>query len=201
MNGDVDPDDWFAEPRDTERTRRTAPPREGRPSAGTARRHDERPPARRDTGGLDLPDWLTSLDRRIVAAAAIAVVLLVVGLAVGGVFSSGGGAPALTTTTAPPTTTTTPTTTTSAPPASHVVPAPGTTLKPGDTGAQVIVLQQALASLGFSSGKADGQYGPSTTTQVKAFQTSVKIAADGVLGPATLKALKKALRTANAGTS
>jgi peptidoglycan hydrolase-like protein with peptidoglycan-binding domain len=67
-------------------------------------------------------------------------------------------------------------------------------LKPGDTGAQVAVLQRALASLGFSSGKADGLYGPGTTDAVKRFQRSVGLTADGIVGSATLQALAKALR-------
>jgi peptidoglycan hydrolase-like protein with peptidoglycan-binding domain len=74
------------------------------------------------------------------------------------------------------------------------LPAPATTLKPGDTGAQVTVLQRALASLGYSGGKADGQYGPATKDAVVRFQHSVALVADGILGPATLQALKNALR-------
>ena len=34
------------------------------------------------------------------------------------------------------------------------------TLKPGDTGAQVKLLQEALVTLGFLSSKPDGVYGP-----------------------------------------
>jgi peptidoglycan hydrolase-like protein with peptidoglycan-binding domain len=48
---------------------------------------------------------------------------------------------------------------------------PRTTLKPGDTGVQVKVLQRALASLGYSAGAVDGQYGPATKQAVAATNT------------------------------
>ena len=93
---------------------------------------------------------------------------------------------------APTPTTTTPTTTAQRP----QVPAPTATLKPGDTGTQVAALQRALASLGFSSGKADGDYGPATTQAVTRFQRAKGLTADGIFGPATLEALRNALRGA-----
>jgi peptidoglycan hydrolase-like protein with peptidoglycan-binding domain len=71
--------------------------------------------------------------------------------------------------------------------------APSQTLKPGDTGAQVKILQRALAALGFSPGKADGDYGPVTQTEVEKFQLSKGLAEDGVVGPKTLAALQQAL--------
>jgi hypothetical protein len=73
------------------------------------------------------------------------------------------------------------------------VEAPAQTLKPGDTGSQVKILQQALAALHFSPGKPDGDYGPSTQVAVERFQVSKGLAEDGVVGPATLNALRKAL--------
>ncbi|HVS84388.1 MAG TPA: peptidoglycan-binding domain-containing protein [Gaiellaceae bacterium] len=71
--------------------------------------------------------------------------------------------------------------------------APSTALKPGDSGAQVVLLQQALAALGYSPGSTDGTYGPSTKAAVTAFQTTKGLTADGVLGPQTLVALQQAL--------
>jgi hypothetical protein len=71
--------------------------------------------------------------------------------------------------------------------------APTTTLKPGDTGAQVKTLQQALTTLGFSPGTPDGDYGPATQVAVEKFQVAKGLAEDGVVGPATLAALQKAL--------
>jgi peptidoglycan hydrolase-like protein with peptidoglycan-binding domain len=68
--------------------------------------------------------------------------------------------------------------------------APSTTLKPGDTGTQVEVLQRELAGLGYSPGTIDGNYGPGTVTAVKAFQQAAGLTADGVVGSKTLAALR-----------
>ena len=133
-------------------------------------------------------------NRRLVAVAAvIVVVLLVAGLVAAGVFSGGGGGGQATTSTTTPGTTTTQTST--PPPTPVATPAPTTTLKPGDQGAQVKVLQRALARLGYASGAVDGDYGPATQSAVKRFQTASKLDADGVLGSKTLAALKQALRS------
>jgi len=139
------------------------------------------------------PPWYQAVDRRLVVAAVVAVAALIAVLAAAGVFS-GGGRPAppvpteAATTTAPPSS---PTTTT--PPAASV-PVPTATLKPGDTGAQVKLLQRALTTLGYSTGKADGSYGPATEAATKRFQQSAGLKADGIVGPATLRALAGALR-------
>jgi hypothetical protein len=71
--------------------------------------------------------------------------------------------------------------------------APTVTLKPGDKGPQVKRLQRFLRLFGYSTGKVDGDYGPATQAAVKRFQAASKLTADGVVGPATLKALKQAL--------
>ena len=73
------------------------------------------------------------------------------------------------------------------------VAAPSQPLRPGDTGSQVKVLQRALKALGFNPGTPDGDYGPSTQNAVERFQVSKNLAEDGVVGPATLAALQKAL--------
>jgi len=73
----------------------------------------------------------------------------------------------------------------------------GTTLQFGDTGTQVKTLQQALISLGFLSGTADGDYGQATQLAVQKFQAAKGLTQDGVAGPATLQALQKA--TAGSG--
>jgi peptidoglycan hydrolase-like protein with peptidoglycan-binding domain len=112
-------------------------------------------------------------------------VILLIGLAAGGVFSSGGKKA-----TPPPTTTqTTPTTTAQTTPAKPTFAVPTAPLKPNDTGSQVTVLQHALNVLGYSVGKADGNYGPKTVAQVKAFQTAAGLKADGIAGTKTLQAL------------
>ncbi|HVM56820.1 MAG TPA: peptidoglycan-binding domain-containing protein [Gaiellaceae bacterium] len=183
-----DPDDWFSEPDVLE-------PAHDHPATATS------------TESADIDDWLdesrTAAPRRrrrpstpanpvvIVAVGLGLVVLLIIGLAVGGVFSSGSS------TTTPPlytiTTHTTATTTTTTTTPSSTVAAPTTTLKPGDTGHQVTVLQLSLAHLGFSPGKADGVYGPATEEAVKKFQTAHGLTADGICGPKTIEALKQAL--------
>ena len=68
------------------------------------------------------------------------------------------------------------------------------TLKFGDTGEEVKVLQQALKDLGFSLDKfgVDGIIGPATTAAIKKFQESVGLISTGVVDEKTLDALKKA---------
>jgi len=129
--------------------------------------------------GAELP-WL-----RIAIVVGALVVILVAGLAAAGVFSGSKG-PAT-----PPITSVSvnsPTTTASKP-SSNVRTLPTTTLKPGDTGAQVRALQRALKALGYPVGTIDGQYGPATKTAVAAFQHAQGLTADGVFGPNTLNAL------------
>ncbi len=121
----------------------------------------------------------------------LAIVLLVAGLAAGGLFSGGDENQAAATTTAPTTTATTTSTQTTAP----ALPAPNATLKPGDEGAQVKVLQRALASLGYAPGPIDGTYGPATKQAVTEFQSASGLTADGIVGPKTLAALRQALRS------
>jgi peptidoglycan L-alanyl-D-glutamate endopeptidase CwlK len=52
-----------------------------------------------------------------------------------------------------------------------------------------VALQQALQAAGFSPGAIDGSFGPGTEAAVFAFQHSEGIAADGVVGPKTARAL------------
>jgi hypothetical protein len=128
---------------------------------------------------------------RAALAAAVVVVCLLGGLAAAGVFSGSNPkpSPAPDTTASTPTTTTTPQVT-----PTPAVAAPAATLKPGDQGAAVKLLQQALAHLGYSPGRIDGQYGPSTKDAVSRFQRASGLTADGILGPATLRALTRALK-------
>jgi Putative peptidoglycan-binding domain-containing protein len=67
--------------------------------------------------------------------------------------------------------------------------APTTTLKPGDSGSQVKVLQRELVALGFAVGAIDGLYGQATTKAVADFQRAHHLTADGIVGPSTLVAL------------
>jgi hypothetical protein len=112
-------------------------------------------------------------------------------LAAAGVFNGSKAAPPpVPLTTQKVTTVTVPATTASTPPGAQ---APAQPLKPGDTGSQVKTLQQALAALGYSAGKPDGIYGQSTQSAVARFQAAKGLTADGIVGPATLAALQKAL--------
>lgn len=183
-----DPDDWFAEPeRAPRRTRASA-----RAAGQRATEDDwiaEGPRRRRPrpTFAASLPDrWV-----KVGAGVLLFLILLVGWLSLSGVFSSSKPKQSATTTQLS-TTPATPTTTQAAAP---TVPAPTTTLKPGDTGVQVKRLQRALAQLGYSVGKVDGDYGTSTKTAVEQFQTASNLTADGLFGPATRTALIKALKS------
>jgi murein L,D-transpeptidase YcbB/YkuD len=182
-----DPDDWFADP-DRASSRRA---RSAAAAARVAPDEDDwvgdarRPRRQAPNFTANLPDrWVP-----IAAGAVLVLILLVGGLAIAGVFSSSKPTQTATTAQITSTPTTTPTTTK----AVTTVPAPATALTPGDTGTQVKVLQRALAQLGYSVGKVDGDYGTATKTAVAQFQTAQKLTADGVFGPATRAALIKAL--------
>lgn len=63
-------------------------------------------------------------------------------------------------------------------------------LKRGASGPDVVLLQQKLATDGRSpSLTVDGSFGPATEAAVKKFQTAEGLVSDGLVGPATWKAL------------
>ena len=62
-------------------------------------------------------------------------------------------------------------------------------LEAGDTGIQVQNLQSRLISLGYLSGKADGDFGAKTTAAVKDFQQTAGLTVDGIAGLRTISAL------------
>ncbi|MGM0904680.1 MAG: peptidoglycan-binding protein [Bacillota bacterium] len=64
-----------------------------------------------------------------------------------------------------------------------------TILKKGMKGAEVKKLQQVLTNKGYSTKGIDGVFGSNTEAAVKKFQKANKLKADGVVGPATKKAL------------
>ena len=66
---------------------------------------------------------------------------------------------------------------------------PGQTMMRGD---DVRILQEKLLYLGFSPGKADGIYGPTTKSAVVAFQKNSGLEAKGCVGADTWAALEKA---------
>lgn len=65
---------------------------------------------------------------------------------------------------------------------------PNNTLFPGEQGARVFTLQQALRSEGFFV-SVDGVYGPETVSAVTQFQRSCGLIVDGIAGPQTNNAL------------
>ena len=74
-------------------------------------------------------------------------------------------------------------------PSTDKAPTQNPTLKSGAKGYQVTRLQRLLAQRGFNPGAADGIFGPGTTQAVKKAQKAHALTADGVAGPLTWKAL------------
>ncbi|MGZ4333611.1 MAG: peptidoglycan-binding domain-containing protein [Gaiellaceae bacterium] len=195
----ADPDDWFAggDPR--------APlgwgtsnvldePAEGPEQADAAEDWLRSEPAAASPSGVVGSGFTVRLGTLLAVGAALAVVIVLVGLELGGAFSNGGKHAATTASTGPSTTTTrSPSTTPSTTPTQPVLPAPTSTLKPGDHGSQVKVLQRALERLGYSVGVVDGIYGPSTKAALARFQKRSSLVADGVFGAKSLRALEQAL--------
>jgi peptidoglycan hydrolase-like protein with peptidoglycan-binding domain len=71
---------------------------------------------------------------------------------------------------------------------SEIGSAPSPT-KEGDSGKDVVKLQQALSLLGYFSGTIDGDYGEMTKNAVIRFQKNRDMNADGVAGAATIRVL------------
>lgn len=69
----------------------------------------------------------------------------------------------------------------------------------GSTGEQVRVIQTKLKRWGYYDGVVDGIYGSETANAVRYFQRKNGLTADGVVGPATLKAL--GMSSGTSGTS
>ncbi|WP_079508737.1 L,D-transpeptidase family protein [Mesobacillus jeotgali] len=68
-------------------------------------------------------------------------------------------------------------------------PSSSTVLKKGMRGPEVKTLQQTLTNKGYNTKGIDGVFGPATEAAVKKFQKAKKLKADGIVGPATKKAL------------
>lgn len=133
----------------------------------------------------------TTTQVAIIGLSLLAIILAI--LAATGVFSGNKAAvPPPVTTPLKTVTETLPTTTANTNPTTA---GPSQTLQPGDTGAQVKALQTALTTLGYSPGNVDGDYGITTKVAVEKFQLAKGLAADGVVGPATLSAIQKALNS------
>ena len=63
----------------------------------------------------------------------------------------------------------------------------------GSRGAVVKKIQEGLAHVGFHPGPIDGVFGGATESAVEDFQARVRLMSDGLVGPATMAALKKAV--------
>ncbi len=63
------------------------------------------------------------------------------------------------------------------------------TLRRGNRGSDVRLLQQLLTDLGFYTGPIDGIFGSATQEAVRAFQASRNLGVDGIVGPRTREAL------------
>lgn len=73
--------------------------------------------------------------------------------------------------------------------AARVLQAQPPTVNWGSTGQHVINLQTKLKQWGYYKGVVDGKYGAGTAEAVKSFQRKNGLTADGVVGPATWRAL------------
>jgi lysozyme family protein len=183
-------DDWFDEPEPLTETQSGANRGvyEDAPEVWSVP-EDETPHGSGHGGEITIGNWtLTTTQAAIIAVSIVALVLAI--LAATGAFSSGKAAVPPVTTPPPPKTVTVTNPTTNTTPTTQ---APQQTLQPGATGAQVKLLQQSLTALGFSPGKADGDYGPTTQAEVEKFQLSKGLSPDGIVGQQTLAALQQAL--------
>lgn len=75
------------------------------------------------------------------------------------------------------------------------------TYRQGSSGNTVRTIQTKLKNWGYYDGSPDGIFGSRTTEAVKRFQQKNGLASDGVVGPATLKALGMPAQAASGGTS
>jgi lipoprotein-anchoring transpeptidase ErfK/SrfK len=85
--------------------------------------------------------------------------------------------------------------------ATQTTPAAPRLLKQGVSGPEVTALQNTLNELGYWNGEADGSYGDLTAQAVMAYQKAAGIAADGVAGPDTQKAIAEKIRPSIRTTS
>ena len=59
----------------------------------------------------------------------------------------------------------------------------------GDEGQEILSIQKRLVELHYTISNLDGDFGPETEQAVKKFQSDIGLEVDGVIGPATYKAL------------
>lgn len=73
-------------------------------------------------------------------------------------------------------------------------------IRPGDRGAEVIILQEKLQSLGYNISSIDGIYGSATVAAVEDFQANNGLDTDGIIGYQTLDALRSGSRQVSRGS-
>lgn len=78
--------------------------------------------------------------------------------------------------------------------------AQATILTPGSSGSEIRMVQSKLQTLDYSVGSVDGIYGSNTKAAVQEFQREAGIPVDGIVGPQTLEALKKANKSPQQNT-
>ena len=78
---------------------------------------------------------------------------------------------------------------TAAPTAAPTFQVPSATVRKGSTGENAKLVQQRLKDLGYLKGKVDGDFGTSSVTALKSFQTKNGLKADGEAGRDTYKLL------------
>ena len=81
------------------------------------------------------------------------------------------------------------------------VPSGTVTLREGDEGENVYILQAYLFELGYYTGRIDGRFSAETTEAVKAFQRANGLTADGIAGKGTLSILYSGSAVAYGGSS
>jgi carboxyl-terminal processing protease len=69
-------------------------------------------------------------------------------------------------------------------------------LKSGSVGYEVLCAERLLEIMGYMKGTPDVVYDAETVKAVKSFQLSVKIKADGIIGPVTRKLINRNLNKA-----
>ncbi len=79
--------------------------------------------------------------------------------------------------------------------------APSATLRKGDISDAVKSMQQRLITLGYLSGRADGNFGVQTYRALIAFQEKNMLDSDGIAGTKTLSALNSANAVSASGTT
>ena len=71
----------------------------------------------------------------------------------------------------------------------------------GDDGQEVLSIQKRLVELNYSIHSIDGDFGPETEKAVRSFQADRGLEGDGVIGPATYRALMNKEMPANRSNS